>query len=173
MFAPAVRNRSEPGNMIDCNWVSAGWNRLWLGTVLVGVLFATLGLAACGDSPDLPAAPTSSAAASVTTVPTAGLTTAVDIQQGQMLVEANGCLACHSVDGSDGVGPTWMGLFGKEEALADGGSVVVDEDYLRASIIDPDAQITEGFQAGLMPRTFAESLSAGDIEAIVAFIRSL
>ena len=70
-------------------------------------------------------------------------------------------------------GPSWQGLFGSEEKLADGGSVTVDDAYLRESILAPDAKITEGFQAGLMPKTFADTLSASDVNDLIALIGSL
>ncbi|GIS90362.1 MAG: alternative cytochrome c oxidase subunit 2 [Pseudomonadota bacterium] len=50
------------------------------------------------------------------------------VEQGEQLARDQGCIACHSLDGSPGVGPTWKGLVGKKEILADGSSVMVDED---------------------------------------------
>jgi len=52
------------------------------------------------------------------------------------------------------VGPTGLGLFGKEELLADGATILVDEAYLLKSILDPNAQIVEGFLADLMPKVY-------------------
>ena len=40
---------------------------------------------------------------------------------------------CHSIDGSASIGPTWHGLYGKEETLVDGSKVLVDDAYLRDS----------------------------------------
>lgn len=79
-----------------------------------------------------------------------------------------GCVACHSVDGSPRVGPTWKGLYGKTETMADGSTAKVDEAYLRAFIRDPKARVVKGF-APIMP-TF--DLSEQELTALVAYIRS-
>lgn len=96
-----------------------------------------------------------------------------EIGCGQKLSTETGCLACHSVDGTENVGPTWVGLFGKEEVLADGSSVVVDADYLIRSMRDPGAQIVSGFESIVMPPEIAASLTDEDLNAIVAYIESL
>lgn len=80
---------------------------------------------------------------------------------------------CPSVDGSPRVGPTWKGLFGKERALADGSTVKADEAYLRESIVDPNAKIAKGFPSDVMPQDFGQKLSEADIEAIIAYIKTL
>lgn len=90
--------------------------------------------------------------------------------QGRTLTAAQ-CWSCHTQDGSASVGPTWKGLFGKTETLDDGSTVEVDEEYIRESIVDPGAKVVEGFAAGTMPKF--SSLSDADINAIVAYIKSL
>ena len=72
---------------------------------------------------------------------------------GEQLVAQYGCNACHSTDGSALVGPTWQGLYGTQETLDDGSTVAVDDEYVTESIQDPNAKITAGFTAGLMPPT--------------------
>jgi len=72
-----------------------------------------------------------------------------------------GCIACHSNDGSGGAGPTWAGLFGREELLDDGTTVTVDEAYLRESILNPGAQIVSGF-GNAMPPTFEEQFMTAE-----------
>ncbi len=99
---------------------------------------------------------------------TADLTASV-----KSLAGRNGCLACHSVDGSPTQGPTWNGLFGKEETLADGSKVTVDETYLHESIVDPEAKIVMGFPPGIMPSGFGDKLSSDDIQAIIEYIKAL
>ncbi len=58
--------------------------------------------------------------------------------------EGFACSGCHSLDGAPGAGPTWLGIYGRQEALADGTSVTVDDSYINESIIDPNARIVEG-----------------------------
>lgn len=68
-----------------------------------------------------------------------------------------GCNACHSLDGADMAGPSWLGIFGTEEALADGTTVIVNDEYIRKSITDPEFQLVEGFQ-NLMSPNFEERI---------------
>ncbi|TFW09535.1 cytochrome c, partial [Oxalobacteraceae bacterium OM1] len=88
---------------------------------------------------------------------------------GQGLAQAKGCIACHSIDGTPGVGPTWKGLAGKSEALADGSTAVADAAYLQRSIVEPQAQIVKGFPP-VMPKM---DLSPDEVAALVAYIQSL
>lgn len=94
------------------------------------------------------------------------------VDLGASLYELQGCKACHSVDGSASVGPTWLGLYGKEETLSDGSSVRVDEAYLRNSIVSPGSQIVSGF-TDIMPKDFGERLSDDQLGALIAYIKSL
>jgi len=91
---------------------------------------------------------------------------------GERLVKANGCLGCHTVDGSKSVGPTWKGLFGSKVTLSDGSTVLADETYLSDSILNPTSQIVEGFQA-LMPASYAGVFSQEDISNIIAYLMTL
>ncbi len=92
---------------------------------------------------------------------------------GKTLAQNNGCTACHSIDGSVLVGPSWQGIYGSQETLTDGTTVTVDDEYIRESIVDPNIKIVEGFLPNLMPQTFGDTLSDSDIEAITEFIKSL
>jgi hypothetical protein len=67
-----------------------------------------------------------------------------------------GCAACHSVDGSPGVGPTLRNLYGSERLLTDGTTVIADADYLIESIIDPGAKIVEGYTNQMQAVPFTE-----------------
>jgi cytochrome c oxidase subunit 2 len=94
------------------------------------------------------------------------------VARGDLWTQQFGCRACHSIDGSPLVGPSWLGVFGSEEQLADGTTVVVDEEYIQNSIHDPGAQIVAGFQ-NLMPANIGAELTDEQIADIVAFIESL
>jgi cytochrome c oxidase subunit 2 len=95
------------------------------------------------------------------------------VARGQALAQSNACLACHSIDGSPLVGPTWKGVYGTEETLTDGTKVTVTDEYIRESIKDPNAKIVQNFLPNLMPQTFGQALSDSDIEAIIAYIKTL
>ncbi|MBS0452941.1 MAG: c-type cytochrome [Proteobacteria bacterium] len=91
------------------------------------------------------------------------------VETGRQLADAKGCAACHTVDGSPRVGPTWKGLYGKDETMADGSTEKVDETYLRNFILDPQAKKVKGFPP-VMPKL---PLTDDEISALVAYIQSL
>lgn len=97
----------------------------------------------------------------------------VTVERGKMLFERTGCLACHAVDETraGSVGPSLDGIFGTTRSLQDGESTVVDEEYIRQSILNPAEKVTEGYEAE-MP-SFTGILSDREIEAIVMYINSL
>ncbi len=90
---------------------------------------------------------------------------------GQMVWENKGCSTCHSLDGTRGTGPSWKGIWGKQELLSTGKSVLVDENYVRTSILDPQKDIVNGFE-GVMP-TFQGLLREREIKGAIEFIKSL
>ena len=84
------------------------------------------------------------------------------------------CVACHTVSGPSGpLAPGWAGLFGKTENLEGGATVVVDDAYLRESIVSPNAKIVRGYQPNIMPQTYGTQLSEQDITAIIEYIKTL
>lgn len=95
------------------------------------------------------------------------------VERGAKWAAQFGCTACHSVDGTTIVGPTWKGLYGQARQLADGASITADEAYLRNSILDPNLQVVKGFPANVMPANFGERLSDEQIGDIIAYIQSL
>ncbi|MFT6178516.1 MAG: hypothetical protein ACJAQT_000588 [Akkermansiaceae bacterium] len=70
---------------------------------------------------------------------------------GQEVFKAYGCVACHSVDGSKGHGPSLAGLFGSKRPILEGDPVLADEAYLKESLSKPGAKTAEGFPPGYMP----------------------
>lgn len=94
------------------------------------------------------------------------------VKHGAELAEEYGCTACHASTKEKLVGPGWGGLYGATVQLADGSSVAADEAYLTEKILNPDAKVVAGYEAGVMP-SFAEILDADQIADVVAYIRSL
>ena len=92
-------------------------------------------------------------------------------QRGRQVAESSGCLACHTLDGTKVVGPTWQGLWGGEQTLADGSKVMVDEAYVIESVREPNAKVVEGFAPGTMITYGADVVSDDDLEALIAFLR--
>jgi cytochrome c oxidase subunit 2 len=91
------------------------------------------------------------------------------LDKGRVLAQSKGCVACHSIDGSPGVGPSWKGLAGKTGTMADGSTVLADETYLKKSIRDPQAQVVKGFPP-IMPKI---EMTDDELAALVAYIQSL
>ena len=89
--------------------------------------------------------------------------------RGLEVAKEQGCLGCHSTDGSAAAGPTWKGLFGKTETLEDGSTIEVDEAYLKQAIEQPNASLVKGF-SGIMP---PYKLSEADLKALIEYARSL
>jgi len=97
------------------------------------------------------------------------------VAKGEELWSSAGCAGCHSLDGAAGVGPTMKGLAGSTVTLDDGSKVTADDAYLERAIVDPDAQISEGFKAGIMSGAVAAQkfdTRPEDVAALVAFIKS-
>ncbi len=93
------------------------------------------------------------------------------LELGQRLYKQRGCAGCHTLDGVAGTGPTWKGIWGRTETLSDGSSVVVDENYVRESILNPTAKIVKGFQ-GVMP-TFQGKFKEHELNAIFEFMKTV
>ncbi|HEX6222108.1 MAG TPA: cytochrome c [Acidimicrobiia bacterium] len=92
--------------------------------------------------------------------------------RGQTLAQEQGCLNCHTVDGTQGSGPTWKGLAGSVRPLVGGDEVNADDTYLFNSIVAPSNQIVEGYD-DLMPGFYADQLDEAQITDLVEYIKSL
>jgi cytochrome c oxidase subunit II len=93
------------------------------------------------------------------------------IDQGRRLAQEQGCVKCHSVDGTRHIGPTWLDLYHRKEKLQDGSTVDVDEAYITESMMDPLSKVVSGFQP-VMP-SFENKLAGPEVAAIVEYIKSL
>ena len=78
---------------------------------------------------------------------------------GATLFAENGCGSCHTFgpagSGSE-IGPTLDGL--------------TDATAVRQSIVEPDAVIADGYQPGVMPKTFGETLTDEEVDALVQYL---
>lgn len=89
---------------------------------------------------------------------------------GEKIYKAS-CASCHSVDGGVAMGPTWQGLWGKEENIVGAGKVKVDHAYIAESIRRPAAKIVAGFEGRNMPSF--DSLSDDQVDAIIEYMKTL
>ncbi|MEN8007765.1 MAG: cytochrome c oxidase subunit II [Candidatus Krumholzibacteriota bacterium] len=93
---------------------------------------------------------------------------------GTQLLTLKGCVACHTIDGSKLIAPTFKGMFGSTETVVTDGvsrQVTVDEEYIRNSILDPNADLVEGYQALMPPQR--DLLTDEEIDAIIEVLKEL
>jgi cytochrome c oxidase subunit II len=99
-----------------------------------------------------------------------GVTFGSMASNGESLFQQLGCPTCHRFD-IQGRGPNLVGIFGKPVQLEDGRTVIADENYIRESILSPNAKIVSGFKP-IMP-TFQGLVNEDQVTALVAYIKSL
>jgi cytochrome c oxidase subunit 2 len=93
------------------------------------------------------------------------------VELGAKLYGQQGCKACHTLDGSALIGPSWKGLFGKQRTFADGSTALADENYIINSINNPAGQVVEGY-APSMP-TYQGKLNDKQLNGIIEYIKTL
>lgn len=89
--------------------------------------------------------------------------------RGRSISNASGCASCHGSNGQGGAGPAWVGLAGSDVELADGSTIVADDEYLARAIRDPGADLLAGYSLR-MPEN---SLTDAEIADVVAYINDL
>lgn len=95
------------------------------------------------------------------------------IAAGEALANQNGCLGCHSLDGSRQVGPSLLGLAGSERTFSSNGqdaTAIADFDYLARALREPSAEIAQGYPPAMPPYTH---LTEEEIKALIAWMKSL
>lgn len=92
-------------------------------------------------------------------------------EAGAMLYTSKACVTCHSIDGSPGTAPSFKGRFGQLVRTTAGEEITMDENYMRESILNPQAKIVEGYQP-VMP-TFQNVLTDRQVDALIAYIKSI
>ncbi len=140
-------------------------NKKTLLTILVLVL--VLLLAACGGGGDTAESGGDSASSGDAAANGEMLYNQVVIGS----ASAAGCVTCHSLEPDVVlVGPSHAGLANRAGSYKEGMSA---EDYLRESIVDPDAHLVEGFAPGVMHQNFATELKASEVNDLIAYMMTL
>jgi cytochrome c oxidase subunit II len=95
--------------------------------------------------------------------------------EGLAILRSQGCNACHSSDGSKLVGPSYLGLYGRQVVVVEDGqekTVTADDEYIRKAIYDPNGQLVKGYQKGLM-QSYEGTLKDEDIAKIIEYLKAL
>lgn len=82
------------------------------------------------------------------------------------------CIACHNLTAERKIGPPFKDVFGREEKLEGGQTVKIDENYIRESVLDPNAKIVAGYPKGIMP-SFAGQLNDQELMGIIEFLKTV
>ena len=93
------------------------------------------------------------------------------VAAGAKLYRTKTCNTCHSIDGSRLVGPSFKGIWGTMVELQDGRKVKVDAEYFRRSVLEPAAEVLQGYPP-VMP-TFTGVLTEAEIVQLIAYVKSL
>jgi cytochrome c oxidase subunit 2 len=92
-------------------------------------------------------------------------------ERGKKLYTLKGCNACHSLTGERVVGPTFKGVWGREETLETGEKIHVDENYVMESLMKPQAKIVKGYPPA-MP-TFQGVVTDAEVKSIIEFLKTV
>lgn len=97
---------------------------------------------------------------------------ATNLDEGLAIIRNNACTGCHSMDGTRLVGPTFKNIYGKSETVLINGvatTVTVDSAYLYRAIVDPNYEIVEGYNPGLM-KSYKGVIAEEDIQKVIRFL---
>lgn len=93
------------------------------------------------------------------------------LELGQRSYQMRGCTQCHTIDGNKLVGPSFKGFSSREHRLVDGTVVAPTAEYIRESLLEPQAKVLEGFEP-VMP-SFKGRLHELELAGLAAYIQSL
>lgn len=99
----------------------------------------------------------------------------VQARTGMDVLNENGCIGCHTTDGSVSAGPTFKDIYNKNVKLVINGAtktVKRDEAYLVNAIENPDAEVVEGFVSGMMP-SFKGAISKDDMKLVLDYFKGV
>lgn len=122
--------------------------------------------AAASSTPSPPPATTTTA----TTTPSSG--SSGNVAAGKAVFAANGCATCHTFKPAGATGTIGPNLDTEPAVSAKADHNMNLAAFVKQSIVDPNAYIAKGYQPNIMPKTFGKSLSATQLDDLVAFVLS-
>jgi len=90
---------------------------------------------------------------------------------GQTNFQQLGCTSCHGANAEGGRCPPLIGVFGSQQRLQGGSSVLADQTYIRESILNPSAKIVAGYP-NIMP-TYQGQVTEEQLLQLIAYVKSL
>lgn len=87
------------------------------------------------------------------------------------ILQNNGCIGCHTMDGTPSAGPTFKGIMGRKTKIIENGKtreITIDETYLKEAINNPASQIVEGY-SDIMP-PYMGVLKEKEVDAIIKYL---
>ncbi len=93
---------------------------------------------------------------------------------GKDIIQNNGCIGCHSIDGTIVVGPSFKAIYNRNVSIKKNGKIVQvksDEEYLRNSILNPKSEIVENYP-NIMPE-FKDILKNEEVDEVIKYLKTL
>ena len=94
---------------------------------------------------------------------------------GFAVIKQNACVSCHSLDGTKLVGPSFKDLWNSSREVVSKGikrQVVADEDYIRNAIYEPNEEIVEGYNKGLMI-SYKGQIPEEEMQDLIGYLKTL
>jgi cytochrome c oxidase subunit II len=92
----------------------------------------------------------------------------------EFILSVKGCVACHTADGTPLIGPSYKGMYGRPELVKTGDEVreiVVDDEYIRRSILEPLADVVEGYPPVMPP--MEGQITEEEIGILIEYFKNL
>jgi len=93
--------------------------------------------------------------------------------RGKLIYQQKACIGCHSLDGTQVVGPSFKGIYGKKGELSDGTPYAADDAYIKESILNPQAKVVKGYPVPSPMPPYQGQLSDADLNDVIAFLKTL
>ena len=132
-------------------------------------------LAACGGNAGSEQTTDQTAVEEATTTDQVTADVSDPVEKGRQIFEEKICMTCHSLDGTKLVGPSIKGIYGKTETVVTAGKerqITIDDEYIKRSILQPDADLTKGYTAGQMVVP-PPQLTDEEIAYVIEYIKSI
>jgi len=94
---------------------------------------------------------------------------------GYTVIKQQGCLACHSLDGTKLIGPSFKNIYNSRYVVISEGeehTITADSSYIKNAIYNPDENIVKGYKKGLM-KSYAPVIADAQLSEIVSYLKTI